>query len=76
MSTKRLFILLFVCHCEGVKTDLVIPYFPLALFVTITATSQLSMKQVLKRGMQGAEFVDLTIRYHLVHSDARLGDFS
>ena len=49
--------------------------FPLTLFVTGTVTSQLSMQQGRKHGIQSAKAVVVTFCSHFVYLNARLGDF-
>ena len=67
--------LIFVFHCEGGRTTLVISQFSVNLVWTGDVTSQPSVQKGRKCGVKGAETVDITIGDHFVNLSERLSDF-
>ena len=72
MSTKRLVVFRFVCHCEGGWNALLIRRFLLTFFVNGTVTSQSSTQQGQKWSVRGAGDIDLIVSDNFVYWDAWL----
>ena len=65
-------VLQFVCHYEGGRTTALNCQFSINLVRTGAVPSQSIVQQDRKRGVQGAEAIDLTVGDNFLHSAARL----